>query len=193
MSFVLPIQLRLPVTDLPSSGCCQAYFISGCHRAQRAASYGVDRRAVRLPCCPYSRTCPMHAPVLFFYHIREAYSAYALLFGIVAVLLSTKTSTVIYGLPADSCARPAPAGPVHARGRGRASAAWGRSTARATLCSGGPRRSRSCRPSGRGEMDLARFEREVQMTSQLTSPHAVSFYDSGQHPGRALLLRHGVS
>ena len=37
-------------------------------------------------------------------------------------------------------------------------------------------------PQRAGEMDLARFEREVQMTSQLTSPHTVSVYDYGRTP-----------
>jgi len=37
-------------------------------------------------------------------------------------------------------------------------------------------------PERAGEMDLARFEREVQMTSQLTSPHTVSIYDYGRTP-----------
>src|SRR5262249_59048241 len=37
-------------------------------------------------------------------------------------------------------------------------------------------------PERAGEMDLARFEREVQLTSQLTSPHTVSVYDFGRTP-----------
>ena len=37
-------------------------------------------------------------------------------------------------------------------------------------------------PERAGQMDLARFEREVQMTSLLTSPHTVSIYDYGRTP-----------
>ena len=37
-------------------------------------------------------------------------------------------------------------------------------------------------PERSGQIDLARFEREVQMTSQLASPHTVSVYDYGRTP-----------
>ena len=53
---------------------------------------------------------------------------------------------------------------------------------RATRCCAGPRRSSCCRRRGPGEANLARFEREVQLTAQLTHPNTIAVYDYGRTP-----------
>ena len=109
-----------------------------------------------------------------------AYVVYSILFAILIVLLSSKTSSVIYGL----------------RQTVREARQLGPYTLTAKIGEGGmgavyraehallrrPTAVKILPPERAGEMDLARFEREVQMTSQLTSPHTVSVYDFGRTP-----------
>ena len=48
-------------------------------------------------------------------------------------------------------------------------------------------------PERAGQMDLARIQREVQMTSLLTSPHTVSIYDYGRTPDGSSTTRWNTS
>jgi serine/threonine-protein kinase len=109
-----------------------------------------------------------------------AYTTYSILFGILLVLLSAKISSVIYGLR-ETLREARRLGPytLEAKiGEGGMGAVYRASHALLRR----PTAIKVLPPERAGEMDLTRFEREVQMTSQLTSPHTVSIYDFGRTP-----------
>jgi eukaryotic-like serine/threonine-protein kinase len=109
-----------------------------------------------------------------------AYTLYAFLFAVLVVLLTSKTSAVIYGLR-ETIREARRLGPYTLEskiGEGGMGAVY---RARHALLRR-PTAVKILPPERAGEMDLARFEREVQMTSQLTSPHTVAIYDFGRTP-----------
>ena len=122
----------------------------------------------------------MPAPAFRPFPHPASYAVYAALFGLLAVLLSTKISAVIYGLrqTVREARRLGPYTLVEKIGEGGMGAVYRASHALLRR----PTAIKILPPQRAGEMDLARFEREVQMTSQLTSPHTVSVYDYGRTP-----------
>ena len=177
MSFVLPIELRpdlLAVIGVFGLLLYRAAIVPS--EPRRTAWIGV-LSAFLLPIITYVSYA--RAGVVSLPH-PGAYSAYALLFGIVAVLLSTKISTVIYGLRADGSRGPRLGQYTLEEkiGEGGMGAVYGAQHALLRR----PTAIKMLPPQRAGEMDIARFEREVQLTAQLTSPHTVSIYDYGRTP-----------
>jgi serine/threonine-protein kinase len=117
-------------------------------------------------------------------HVPEltpwAYAIWASLFAALIVLLSSKMSSVIYGLRQTirEARRLGPYTLESKIGEGGMGAVY---RARHALLRR-PTAVKILPPERAGEMDLARFEREVQMTSLLTSPHTVAIYDFGRTP-----------
>ncbi len=178
MCFTLPVILR------PDLIAALAIFGLLLYRAaivpsepRRTAWIGVVS-VVPLPVMTYlmysraSRPPEMPAPA--------AYAVYSALFASLAVVLSTKISSVIYGLrqTVREARRLGPYTLVEKIGEGGMGAVYRASHALLRR----PTAIKILPPERAGEMDLARFEREVQMTSLLTSPHTVSVYDYGRTP-----------
>jgi hypothetical protein len=109
-----------------------------------------------------------------------AFTVSALLFSVLVVILSTTISRIIYGLrqTVREARRMGPYTLVEKIGEGGMGAVY---RARHALLRR-PTAIKILPPERAGEMDLARFEREVQMTSLLTSPYTVSIYDFGRTP-----------
>ncbi len=178
MSFTLPLMLR------PDLLAALALFGVLLYRAaivpsdpQRTAWIGT-LSVVGLPILTFwsysraGRPAELPAPA--------AYAVYAALFGALAVLLSTKVSSIIYGLrqTVREARRLGPYTLVEKIGEGGMGTVYRASHALLRR----PTAIKILPPERAGQMDLARFEREVQMTSQLTSPHTVSVYDYGRTP-----------
>jgi len=109
-----------------------------------------------------------------------AYTVYSFLFCVIAILISAKISSVIYGLrqTVREARRLGPYTLESKIGEGGMGAVY---RARHALLRR-PTAIKVLPPERAGEMDLTRFEREVQLTSLLTSPHTVSVYDFGRTP-----------
>jgi hypothetical protein len=109
-----------------------------------------------------------------------AYALWVLVFCLMAVLLSVVTSREIYGLreKISEARRLGQYTLIEKIGEGGMGAVFRASHALLRR----PTAIKLLPPERAGEIDLARFEREVQMTSLLTSPHTVSIYDYGRTP-----------
>jgi serine/threonine-protein kinase len=110
----------------------------------------------------------------------SAYTVYSFLFAALTVVLTMVVSKIIYGLRQTirEARRLGPYTLVEKIGEGGMGAVY---RAKHALLRR-PTAIKILPPERAGQIDLARFEREVQMTSQLTSPHTVSIYDYGRTP-----------
>ncbi len=178
MSFAASDRVRGPTFS--ASSCCSAFSCIGrpSFRAIRGGRRGsACCRRPPLPVITYVSYA--RAGIASLPH-PAAYPSYARFSGSLAVLLSTKISSVIYGLrqTVREARRLGPYTLVEKIGEGGMGAVYRASHALLRR----PTAIKILPPQRAGEMDLARFEREVQMTSQLTSPHTVSVYDYGRTP-----------
>src|SRR4030095_6295698 len=109
-----------------------------------------------------------------------AYAVYSLLFAGLTMVLTTVVSKITCGLRQTirEARRLGPYTLVEKIGEGGMGAVYRASHALLRR----PTAIKVLPPERAGQMDLARFEREVQMTSLLTSPHTVSIYDYGRTP-----------
>ena len=178
LCFTLPAELRPDLLGViclmtlllyraaivPSEPARTAWIAAACVSPLPIATYFAYARAAR----------PLDAPSPW------AFTGYAILFAGLVVLLSAKTSSVIYGLRQTirEARRLGPYTLESKIGEGGMGAVY---RARHALLRR-PTAVKILPPERAGEMDLARFEREVQMTSLLTSPHTVAIYDFGRTP-----------
>ena len=129
-------------------------------------------------------------PITYMLYTREGsiketpslwvYTAYSLVWCAVAVVLSSAISRVIYGLRQTvlEARRLGPYTLVAKIGEGGMGAVY---QARHALLRR-PTAIKILKPERATDADLARFEREVQVTSLLTSAHVISIYDYGRTP-----------
>jgi serine/threonine-protein kinase len=177
MSFELPIQLRPDLLGVILLFGLLLYRAAIVPSDPRRTAWIGALSAAPLPVITYVAYSRAAIPAL---PHPVAYTIYAALFGMLSVLLSTKISSVIYGLrqTVREARRLGPYTLVEKIGEGGMGAVYRASHALLRR----PTAVKILPPQRAGQMDLARFEREVQMTSQLTSPHTVSVYDYGRTP-----------
>ena len=177
MSFELPIELRPDLLGVILLFGLLLYRAAIVPSDPRRTAWIGALSAAPLPFVTYAAYHRAAIPTL---PDPAGYTIYAALFGLLAVLLSTKISGVIYGLrqTVREARRLGPYTLVEKIGEGGMGAVYRASHALLKR----PTAIKILPPQRAGEMDLARFEREVQMTSQLTSPHTVSVYDYGRTP-----------
>ena len=177
MSFELPIELRPDLLGVILLFGLLLYRAAIVPSDPRRTAWIGALSAAPLPVITYVEYSRAANPAL---PHPGGYTIYAVLFGLLAVLLSTKISGVIYGLrqTVREARRLGPYTLVEKIGEGGMGAVYRASHALLRR----PTAIKILPPQRAGEMDLARFEREVQMTSQLTSPHTVSVYDYGRTP-----------
>jgi eukaryotic-like serine/threonine-protein kinase len=177
MGFELPIELRPDLLGVIVIFCLLLYRAAIIPSEPRRTAWIGALSAAPLPVITYVAYSRAVIPAV---PHPGGYTIHAALLALLAVLLSTKISAVIYGLrqTVREARRLGPYTLVEKIGEGGMGAVYRASHALLRR----PTAIKILPPERAGEMDLARFEREVQMTSQLTSPHTVSIYDYGRTP-----------